>query len=150
MTVTWCPTCSARLTPESATSLSSLVLPDERLEVAVALDESGGGVLCDGLPAGGAPACGLSLPGLLDVLDMLLDPVLNLAFFSTKLPPAALLGLALASVLDDPPARCRQPVALVEPAAWPVDGCGVDAVGLCAASVPHNTTALLSVTAHCH
>jgi hypothetical protein len=29
-----------------------------------------------------------------------------------------------------------------------VDDCGVDVVGLCAASVPHSTIAVLSVTAH--
>jgi hypothetical protein len=133
------------------------VLPEERLEVALddAVDD---GVLDDGLP-GGVAAVGLSLPGLGEVLDVLLDALLNLAFFSTKLSPRALLGLALldglalVSVVDDPLARCRQPVALVEPAAGAEDGCcevGGDAVGLWAASVPHRTTAVLSVPAHCH
>jgi hypothetical protein len=78
-----------------------------------------------------------------------------LTLFRTKLPPPALLEAllleapALVSLLDEPLPRCRQPVALVEPAVAPVDDCGVDVVGLCAARVPHKRTAVLSVTAHC-
>jgi hypothetical protein len=133
------------------------VLPAARLEVALD-DAVDGGVLDDGLP-GGVAAVGLSLPGLGEVLDVLLDPLLNLAFFSTKLSARAPLGLAvldglaLESLVDAPLARCRQPVALVEPAAVAEEGCcevGVDGEGLCAASVPHRTTAVLSVPAHCH
>jgi hypothetical protein len=130
-------------------------LPEARLEVAVALDDVvDDGLLEEGWPAGGVPGFALSLVGLLE-LDMLLEALLNFAFFSTKLP-AALLGLALLdglaveSVVDDAPARCRQPVALVESLAPAGDGCGGDVVGLCAASVPHSATAVLSVAAHCH
>lgn len=133
------------------------MLPEARLELAEALDDAvEDGLLDDGLPAGGVPACALSLPGLLEVLELLLDPPLNFAFFSTKVPPPALLelapldGLPLGSLLDDPPPRCRQPVAVIEPAVAPVDGCGVEDVGLWAASVPHSATAVLSVMAHCH
>jgi hypothetical protein len=107
----------------------------------------------------GFPACALSLLGELALLELLPAPLPNFTFFNTK-PPPALLELAeldgvLAellevSLLDDPPARCRHPVMLVVPAVEPVDDCGVDAVGLCAASVPHSATAVLSVTAHCH
>jgi hypothetical protein len=110
-----------------------------------------GGLLDGGFPDGGVA----SLPGALDALE-LPDPLPNFAFLSTKLPPPAPLALALdglldvSLLLDDPPARCRQPVALVAPGVAPADGCGVDVVGLCAASVPQSATALLSVTAHRH
>jgi len=99
--------------------------------------------------------------------ELMLDPepLPMRAFFSTKLPPlppelladALLVSLLLELVLE-PSARCRQPVAVTEPAAsdddlpvddvWPLSG--VLDVGACAAaSAPQNATLLLSVIAHC-
>jgi hypothetical protein len=151
ITVTWWPTCSSSLTPASAINLSSRPPPDARLVLAVVLDAAGAG-----LPGVGLPAWALSLLGLLDALELVLASLPNLKFFSTKPPLPGLLvlapldGLALDDVsLDAPPARCRQPVALALEALALVDDCGVDVVGLCAASVPHSATAVLSVTAHC-
>jgi len=93
-------------------------------------------------------------------LELMLDPepLPIFAFFRTKLPPPApelladalLVSLLLELVLD-PSARCRQPVAVTEPAVD--DVCplsGVLDVGDCAAaSAPHRATLLLSVIAHC-
>jgi hypothetical protein len=154
ITVTWCPTCAARLTPESAINFSSLVSPAERLELAALLEEAvDDGLLDAPSAAGGVPACAPGLLGLVELVALPLEPPLNLTLFRTKPPPPALLeeldALAVVSLFDAPLPRCRQPVALVGPAFAPVDDCGVDVVGLCAASVPHSTTAVLSVTAHC-
>ena len=155
------------MTPESAISFSSP--PDARPEPAVLpLDEGllDDGVLEDGLLDGGVAS-------LLGEPDMRSDAPLNFAFFSTKLPPAllelALDGLLLdGSLLDAPPARCRQPLALIMPGDVLDGDCGAEVVGdggfgvvgdcgfgvvgvgLCAASVPHSATAVPSVTAHRH
>jgi hypothetical protein len=93
-------------------------------------------------------------------LELMLDPepLPIFAFFSTKLPPPApalladalLVSLLLELVLE-PSARCRQPVAVTEPAVDDVcPASGVLDVGACAAaSAPQNATLLLSVIAHC-
>jgi hypothetical protein len=153
VTITWCPTCSARLTAESAISFSSLTPPDARPPAPA--------MVPDGLPAGGvleggALDGGAASPlGALDVLEGLPDAPPNFTFFSTKLPPDALLELALdglladVSLLDEPAARCRQPVALLVPGVAP-GACASGVVGLCAARVPHSATAVPSVTAHRH
>jgi hypothetical protein len=81
MTVTWCPTCSARLTPEPAINLSSLVLSAEWLELAALLDDAvDEGLLDDGLPAG-APDCAPWPLGLAEVVAVPLDPPLNFTPF---------------------------------------------------------------------
>jgi hypothetical protein len=96
----------------------------------------------------------------------MLEPPPMRAFFSTKPPPLppdadadSPAALELLELLDElllePSARCRQPVAVTEPAVsdderpvpWPL--CGVLDVGDCAASVPHRAMLLLSVIAHC-
>jgi hypothetical protein len=145
MTVTWCPTCSARLTPESAISRSSFRLPDERLLLEL---DMLGGAPAGGL-AGGLLAGGVLSAGALDVVEVVVDAAPNLTFFRTKLPAAALLAGALTSLLAAP-ACCRQPVALAMLAVELADACASGVVGLCAASDPHSATAVLSVTAHCH
>jgi len=89
--------------------------------------------------------------------ELMLDPLpLPMrAFFSTKLPlpppellaDALLVSLLLELVLE-PSARCRQPVAVIEPAVddvWLLS----DELDCAAASAPHNATLLLSVIAHC-
>lgn len=154
VTITWCPTCSARLTAESAISFSSLTPPGARPPAPAMVPDGAppaGGVLEGGALDGGAA----SPLGALDVLDGLPDAPPNFTFFSTKLPPDALLELALdglladVSLLDEPAARCRQPVALLLPGVAP-GACGSGVVGLCAARVPHSATAVPSVTAHRH
>ena len=163
VTITWCPTCSARFTEASAIRLMSFDAPAPLIVPAVRL-------LGSAALAPAAPELGLALA----------PPIF--AFLRTKPPPAAApaellgAGLALLPLLSG----CRQPVAVICPATsldgavvgwllcgvgagwllggvagWLLGGVvgwllgGFDGGGVCAASVPHSAMPLHSVAAHC-
>jgi hypothetical protein len=166
VTITWCPTCSARLTLASALSRISRA----PLAPPAMLPELEGVLPACAPPVGvdpvlsvldrGAPASERADASLLPA-PLAAPPIF--AFLSTKPPvlpvvaesadPGVLVADVVEPVALEP--RCRQPVAVTCPACCVADApvvglvpCGV-VVGACAAaSVPHNATAVPNAAAH--